>query len=107
MNMYTLLITVAIARDLNNSNRCPSNECWHYRGGKCKLKQTSACFTLSCNPTRMYLSFKSDLFGISNSTAAIGRTDNCLPKFGNEWVWDIPLGKCGMKVTNVEEDDKM
>jgi len=52
----------------------------------------------------MHLTFKAELFGISNSSIPTGRNEDCLPSFHDgDWIWDVKLGNCGMKISDFEK----
>jgi hypothetical protein len=90
---------------------CPSTECWewHDDDSTCRLKsdQLGDCSSLNCNFDSMDISFKPELFGLTNAdlTAIFGLSslddgvEQAMPEWDadtNRWKLSCPIGGCGM-----------
>ena len=56
----------------------------------------------------MHLTFQSELLDLDPKSAVpVGRNEDCMPKYyDGDWVWDVTLGHCGMRISNFDKDDE-
>ena len=89
---------------------CPSGTCWSFNTeiGKCQLIPSANCATVTCNHDNMVVSFKSELYGVTdndpNQPFGSGTCDPTWDGINNVWSVTTALGACGHSIGIATDD---
>ena len=85
---------------------CPSEACWHYNRDRDECVIETKCLKVSCHPTGMGISMKTDVFAAKPNATQL-ELENKRDMFETEEVDAYSsycdFGECGMEYSLVDE----